>query len=140
MPTIQLIDPKKSSVSPEPQSFPAGSRLADVVATFVTEKTKKKKRPIAAVLAGKVVGLDSLLPEEGEPAVEFLLPGDPRALPVMRHSAAHIMARAVMRIFKGVELAFGPTVGEGFYYDMRAEEPIAAVSYTHLTLPTSYAV
>ena len=66
MPTIQLIDPKKSSVSPEPQSFPAGSRLADVVATFVTEKTKKKKRPIAAVLAGKVVGLDSLLPEEGE--------------------------------------------------------------------------
>ena len=124
MPTIHLIDPKKSTASPEPQSFAAGSRLADVVATFVTEKTKKKKRPIAAVLDGKVVGLDTLLPEEGEPAVEFLLPGDPRALPVMRHSAAHIMARAVMRLFKGVELAFGPTVGEGFYYDMRAEEPI----------------
>ena len=29
-----------------------------------------------------------------------------------------------MRLFKGVELAFGPTVGEGFYYDMRAKEPI----------------
>jgi threonyl-tRNA synthetase len=42
----------------------------------------------------------------------------------MRHSAAHVMARAVMRLFKGVELAFGPTVGEGFYYDMRAERPI----------------
>ncbi len=63
MPTIHLIDPKKSSASPDPRTFPEGSRLADVVATFVTEKTKKKKRPIAAVLAGKVVGLDSLLPE-----------------------------------------------------------------------------
>jgi len=42
----------------------------------------------------------------------------------MRHSAAHVMARAVMRLFPGVELAFGPTVGDGFYYDMRAERPI----------------
>ena len=124
MPTIHLIDPKKSTTPAEIKTFPSGTRLADIVATFVTEKTKRKKRPIAAVLDGKVVGLDSLLPEEGEPAVEFLLPGDPRALPVMRHSAAHIMARAVMRLFEGVELAFGPTVGDGFYYDMRAEKPI----------------
>jgi len=43
---------------------------------------------------------------------------------VMRHSAAHVMARAVMKLFDGVELAFGPTVGEGFYYDMRAARPI----------------
>ncbi len=42
----------------------------------------------------------------------------------MRHSAAHVMARAVMKLFDGVELAFGPTVGEGFYYDMRAARPI----------------
>jgi threonyl-tRNA synthetase len=75
------------------------------------------------VLSGKTVGLDALLPE-GEASVEFLGKGDPRALPVMRHSAAHVMARAVMRLFKDVELAFGPTVGEGFYYDMRAERPI----------------
>jgi len=59
MPTIHLVDPKNSSASPEPKSFPAGARLADVVATFVTEKTKKKKTPIAAVLGGKVVGLDT---------------------------------------------------------------------------------
>src|SRR5215472_12534645 len=40
------------------------------------------------------------------------------ALGVMRHSCAHVMARAVMRLFDGVQLAFGPTVGSGFYYDM----------------------
>ena len=37
----------------------------------------------------------------------------------MRHSAAHVMAQAVMRLFEGVQLAFGPTTGTGFYYDFR---------------------
>jgi threonyl-tRNA synthetase len=81
-------------------------------------------RPIAAILDGTTVGLDAPLPAAGTAQLEPLYAGDPRALPVMRHSAAHVMARAVMRLFDGVELAFGPTVGEGFYYDMRAARPI----------------
>ncbi len=79
---------------------------------------------IAAVLDGQTVGLDAPLPDSGSVTLEPLFAGDARALPVMRHSAAHVMARAVMRLFDGVELAFGPTVGEGFYYDMRAARPI----------------
>ena len=96
------------------REFPQGSRLADV-AVGVTGGGKKKLPPIAALLDGKTVGLDAPLPEHGETLIEWLFTGDPRALPVMRHSAAHIMARAVMRLFPGVELAFGPTVGAGFY-------------------------
>ncbi|MBL8814157.1 MAG: threonine--tRNA ligase, partial [Planctomycetaceae bacterium] len=42
----------------------------------------------------------------------------------MRHSCAHIMARAVMRLFPGVGLAFGPTTGQGFYYDFDLATPI----------------
>ncbi|NBS33568.1 MAG: threonine--tRNA ligase, partial [Planctomycetia bacterium] len=122
MPTITLIDPQNAA-PPQPRSFSSGSRLADV-AEAVKADTAGKWKPIAAMVAGKLVGLDSLLPEEGEPTVELLEAGDARALPVMRHSAAHVMARAVMRLFKDVELAFGPTVGDGFYYDMRAERPI----------------
>ena len=105
------------------REFPQGSRLADV-AVGVAGGGKKKLPPIAALLDGKTVGLDAPLPEQGETLIEWLFTGDPRALPVMRHSAAHIMARAVMRLFPGVELAFGPTVGAGFYYDMRASQPI----------------
>ena len=41
----------------------------------------------------------------------------PEALGVLRHSCAHVMARAVMRLYPGVSLAFGPTTGNGFYYD-----------------------
>ncbi|MFM8707087.1 MAG: threonine--tRNA ligase, partial [Planctomycetia bacterium] len=105
------------------RDFPQGTRLAEVAAE-TGAAAAKKRRPIAALLDGKAVGLDAPLPAAGEAAVEWLAAGDPRALPVMRHSAAHVMARAVMRLFPDVELAFGPTVGEGFYYDMRAGRPI----------------
>ena len=116
MPTVRFAD----GVS---HDFPQARRLADLAAG-TPAGSGKKKVPIAAVLDGKTVGLDAPLPAAGTVAVEWLFSGDPRALPVMRHSAAHIMARAVMRLFPGVELAFGPTTGEGFYYDMRAGRPI----------------
>ena len=49
---------------------------------------------------------------------------DPEALGVLRHSCAHVMARAVMRLFEGVGLAFGPTTDNGFYYDFDLATPI----------------
>ena len=104
--------------------LPAASRVADAFASAPADRGPRSVRPIAAVVDGKTVGLDAPLPAATTVAVEPLYAGDPRALPVMRHSAAHVMARAVMRLFDGVELAFGPTVGEGFYYDMRAGRPI----------------
>ena len=103
------------------------TRVTDVLNAGSTGTNSPKEgrgRPIAAVLDGKTVGLDAPLPTTGTVELEPLYAGDARALPVMRHSAAHVMARAVMRLFEGVELAFGPTVGEGFYYDMRASRPI----------------
>lgn len=82
------------------------------------------KAAIAAEVDGKVVGLDYALPESGETRVKILTSKDPEALGVMRHSAAHVMARAVMRLKKGVQLAFGPTVEGGFYYDFQLSEPL----------------
>src|SRR4051794_17696065 len=82
------------------------------------------KAAIAAQVDGKVVGLDYKLPAEGQVKVRILTAKDPEALGVMRHSAAHIMARAVMRLKKGVQLAFGPTVEGGFYYDFDMPEPL----------------
>ncbi len=76
------------------------------------------KAALAAVVDGKTVGLETPLPSEGEVSLRLLTKKDPEALDVMRHSCAHIMARAVMRLFDGVQLAFGPTTDHGFYYDM----------------------
>ena len=83
------------------------------------------KATIAAEVDGKLVGADTILPEEGEVELRLITKRDPEALAIMRHSCAHIMARAVMRLFEGVELAFGPTVENGFYYDFATKESIS---------------
>ncbi len=75
------------------------------------------KAAVAAEVDGQVVGVHHPLPAEGEVSLKIFTNKDPEALAVMRHSCAHIMARAVMRLFDGVQLAFGPTVDGGFYYD-----------------------
>ncbi len=56
----------------------------------------------------------------------------PEALGVMRHSCAHVMARAVMRLFPGVGLAFGPTTGHGFYYDFDLKTPISEEDFPRI--------
>ncbi len=83
------------------------------------------KAAIAAEVDGQVVGLDHPLPAEGEVGLSILTKKDPQALAVIRHSCAHIMARAVMRLHEGVQLAFGPTIDGGFYYDFDLEKPLS---------------
>ena len=53
--------------------------------------------------------------------LRILTSKDREALDVLRHSTAHIMARAIMRLFPGVRLAFGPTTANGFYYDVEID-------------------
>ena len=75
------------------------------------------KATLAASIDGKVVGADTPLPGDGRVQLRILTKKDPEALAVMRHSCAHVMARAVMRLFPDVKLAFGPTIENGYYYD-----------------------
>ncbi len=83
-----------------------GKRLADAA--------------IAAVVDGTIVDLDRPMDTTPGRAVSFrvLTPRDREALDVLRHSTAHVMARAIMRLFPGAKLAFGPTTTNGFYYDV----------------------
>src|SRR6266581_2737327 len=49
---------------------------------------------------------------------------DPDALYVLRHSAAHLLAEAVRRLYPSVKIAIGPPIENGFYYDFEFPEPI----------------
>jgi threonyl-tRNA synthetase len=49
---------------------------------------------------------------------------DPDALYVLRHSTAHLLAEAVVRLHPGVKIAIGPPIADGFYYDFEFAEPI----------------
>ncbi len=77
----------------------------------------------------KLVDADRPLPEDGEISIRLITNRDLEALAIMRHSCAHVMARAVMRLFDGVELAFGPAVGDGFYYDFHLEHSISEADF-----------
>ncbi|MBL8817481.1 MAG: threonine--tRNA ligase [Planctomyces sp.] len=86
------------------------------------------KATIAASIEGTVV--DAMRPlkdltEQRPVPLKLITERDAEALGVLRHSCAHVMARAVMRLFPGVGLAFGPTLGNGFYYDFDLQTPIS---------------
>jgi threonyl-tRNA synthetase len=79
---------------------------------------------VAAKVDGEIVDLSRELPNDGEHSFQILTEKDPDALEVLRHSCAHVMARAVMRLYPGCQLAFGPAGDFGFYYDIESPKPI----------------
>ncbi len=83
------------------------------------------KSAIAAQVDGEPADLRKRLPASGEVQLRILTKRDPEALGILRHSTAHVMAQAVMRLYDGVQLAFGPTTATGFYYDFALPEPIS---------------
>jgi threonyl-tRNA synthetase len=83
------------------------------------------KAAVLAEVEGKQVDLRTPLPTSGEVNLKLITKKDAEALAVMRHSAAHVMAQAVMRLYDGVQLAFGPTTATGFYYDFALPKPIS---------------
>lgn len=113
---LSVILPDGSS-----KEFDSGVTPAEVAASIGPGLAKAA---IAATVDGSVVGTDFPLPDSGTVHLELLTKKDSRALGVMRHSCAHIMARAVMRLFDGVQLAFGPTIEGGFYYDFELPQPL----------------
>lgn len=83
---------------------------------------------VAAEVDGRIIDatrpLGDLAGGDEPLSLRLLTARDPEALGVLRHSAAHVMARAVMRLYDGVSLAFGPTTEGGFYYDFDLPERI----------------
>ena len=83
------------------------------------------KAALAAAVDDTIVGLDFVIDDGQSVTLRILTKKDPEALGVMRHSAAHIMARAIMKLFPDVQLAFGPTIENGFYYDFDLEHALS---------------
>jgi threonyl-tRNA synthetase len=90
------------------------------------------KAALLAEVDGRQTDLHAPLPAAGEVKLRLLTKKDPESLAVMRHSAAHVMAQAVMRLFKGVQLAFGPTTATGFYYDFSLQHPLSEEDFPRI--------
>ncbi len=58
--------------------------------------------------------------------LNILTAKDPEGLSALRHTASHVMAQAIKRLWPDTKLAIGPSIADGFYYDVDAKEPITA--------------
>jgi threonyl-tRNA synthetase len=113
------------------REYTSGKTAGDVAQDI---SPRLAKAALAAQVGEDTVGLDYDLSqaapsEAGEISLRLLTKKDPDALKVMRHSCAHVMARAVMRLFGGVQLAFGPTIENGFYYDIGLDHPLSEADF-----------
>ena len=76
---------------------------------------------VGAKLDGQVV--DLMREVDADAALQILTERDPEGLDIMRHSAAHVLATAVRRLFPKAGIGFGPAIEDGFYYDFDVERP-----------------
>src|SRR6201985_3226919 len=79
------------------------------------------KRTVAMALDGKVTDLSD--PIEQDAKIEFLTRDDPRAVELIRHDAAHVLAEAVQSLWPGTQVTIGPVIVNGFYYDFFRNAP-----------------
>src|SRR6202790_134615 len=79
------------------------------------------KRTVAMALDGTVVDLADPIRKDAK--IEFLSREDPRALELIRHDCAHVLAEAVQTLWPGTQVTIGPVIENGFYYDFFRNAP-----------------
>jgi threonyl-tRNA synthetase len=79
------------------------------------------KRTVAMALNGAPADLADRL--ERDAKIEFISRDDPRALELIRHDAAHVLAEAVQSLWPGTQVTIGPVIENGFYYDFFRNQP-----------------
>lgn len=79
------------------------------------------KRTVAMALDGAVADLGDTIEKDAK--IEFLTRDDPRALELIRHDCAHVLAEAVQALWPGTQVTIGPVIENGFYYDFLRNQP-----------------
>lgn len=84
----------------------------------------------AGLVNGELVDLRTTLNKDC--SLEILTFNDKAGRGAFRHTASHILAQAVKRLYPGVKLAIGPAIEEGFYYDFDCEKPFTAEDFANI--------
>src|SRR5262245_20804155 len=79
------------------------------------------KRTVAMTVNGALADLAEPITDDA--AIEFISREDPRALELIRHDCAHVLAEAVQALWPGTQVTIGPVIENGFYYDFFRNEP-----------------
>jgi threonyl-tRNA synthetase len=100
------------------RDYPAGVSGLDVAKGI---SPSLAKRTVAMALDGSLADLSD--PIEHDAKIEFVAREDPRALELIRHDAAHVLAEAVQTLWPGTQVTIGPVIENGFYYDFYRNQP-----------------
>ena len=100
------------------RELPAGSTGLDLARAIGPGLAKAA---LAIRIDGQIRDLNR--PIEHDATISILTDKDPDALDLLRHSAAHILATAVRKIFPTAGIGFGPSIEDGFYYDFEVPRP-----------------
>ena len=88
------------------------------------------KAAVAAKVNGQLIDLST--PIKADAAVQIITLRDHEGLELIRHSCAHIMAEAICSIWPQTKLVYGPTIEDGFYYDVDLDEPIRPTDFERI--------
>ena len=100
------------------REYPQGTTGRDVAKGI---SPSLAKRTVAMALDGQLA--DLIDPIERDAKIEFINREDPRALELIRHDAAHVLAEAVQSLWPGTQVTIGPVIENGFYYDFFRNQP-----------------
>ena len=100
------------------REFPKGTTGLDIAKGI---SPSLAKRTVAMALDGVLCDLADAI--ERDARIEFVSRDDPRALELIRHDAAHVLAEAVQDLWPGTQVTIGPVIENGFYYDFFRNEP-----------------
>ncbi|OYY12848.1 MAG: threonine--tRNA ligase [Rhizobiales bacterium 35-68-8] len=100
------------------REYAEGTSGADIAAAISKSLAKKA---VAVTLDGALADLAE--PITGDARIEIVTRDDPRALELIRHDAAHVLAEAVQALYPGTQVTIGPVIENGFYYDFARNEP-----------------
>ncbi|NWG23731.1 MAG: TGS domain-containing protein, partial [Pseudorhodoplanes sp.] len=100
------------------REFPQGTTGLDIAKGI---SPSLAKRTVAMALDGVVTDLADPIGRDAK--IEFLNREDPRALELIRHDCAHVLAEAVQTLWPGTQVTIGPVIENGFYYDFYRNQP-----------------
>jgi len=100
------------------REFDSGVTGAEIAASI---GPRLAKAAVAVKLDGKTIDLTRSITDSG--IVEVITDTSEEGRHVLRHSAAHVMAQAVLDLYPGAKFAIGPPITDGFYYDFEVDEP-----------------
>lgn len=84
---------------------------------------------VAVEIDGQLFDLNKEIATDA--SIRLITPKDPEATEILRHTAAHVMAQAILRVYKNAKLTIGPVVEDGFYYDIDME-PVSEADFSKI--------